>query len=89
MYNCGATCACLHVMLFVCVLFAGNTLGRLGRVVGNFFGVTEASQHGTAGNIGWEEWTEQRVNEVRFPSLPPSLSLLYVLTHALSNYVCE
>ena len=62
-------------MLFV--LFAGNTLGRLGRVVGNFFGVTEASQHGTAGNIGWEEWTEQRVNEVRSPSLPPSLPLSF------------
>lgn len=46
----------------------GRTLRRggaiLGRAVGNFFGVTEESQHGTANTIGWEEVSERRV-EVR------------------------
>jgi len=37
----------------------GQTLrwgtSQFGRAVGNFFGVTEASQHGTSDTIGWEQ----------------------------------
>ena len=38
------------------LLLAGRTLIRgIGRAVGDFFGVTEASQHGTADSLGWEQ----------------------------------
>ena len=36
----------------------------VGRAVGNFFGVTEESQHGSANTVGWEEVSERRA-EVR------------------------
>lgn len=46
----------------------GRTLrhraGQLGHAVGNFFGLTEESQHGNANRIGWEEFTERRAQEV-------------------------
>ncbi len=43
------------------LIFLATSLRRVGTIVGNFFGVTEASQQGTAETIGWEEYTERRV----------------------------
>ena len=49
----------------------GQTLRRgagiIGTVLGDFFGVTEVSQRGNTadGRIGWEQYTERRVEEVR------------------------
>ena len=59
---------CLCTLQVITIIFitlpsssAGTSLRRVGAVVGNFFGVTEASQQGTADTIGWEEFTERRV----------------------------
>ena len=50
------------ILYIVCwFVLPGTSLRRVGAVVGNFFGVTEASQQGTADTIGWEEFTERRV----------------------------
>ena len=42
--------------------------GILGNALGDFFGVTEVSQRGNTaeGRIGWEQYTERRVEEVRY-----------------------
>lgn len=40
----------------------GVSLGRqLLRSVGGFFGLTEASQRGGAGDIGWQEYAERNI----------------------------
>ncbi len=48
----------------------GRTLRRggaaLGRAVGNFFGVTDESQHGSANTVGWEAVSVNRA-EVYIP----------------------
>ncbi len=46
---------CMYVALLA------TSLRRMGAIVGGFFGVTEASQQGTVETIGWEEFTERRV----------------------------
>ena len=52
----------LHCTCTACwSCLSGTSLRRVGAVVGNFFGVTEASQQGSADIIGWEEFTERRV----------------------------
>ena len=40
--------------------------GIIGNALGDFFGVTEVSQRGNTaeGRIGWEQYTERRVEEV-------------------------
>ena len=44
--------------------------GIIGNALGDFFGVTEVSQRGTSdGRIGWEQYTERRVEEVRENSI--------------------
>ena len=60
-----------HAELFppsLLTLATGQTLrwgtSQFGRAVGNFFGVTESSQHGTADTVGWEQVSEIRA-EVR------------------------
>ena len=55
----------------VIITSSGQTLRRgagiIGTALGDFFGVTEVSQRGNTadGRIGWEQYTERRVEEVR------------------------
>ncbi len=59
------------------------SLRRVGTAVGNFFGVTEASQQGSINTMGWEEFTERRVEVCTciFTSL--------ILTIDMRVHVCE
>ena len=56
--------------------------GILGNVLGDFFGVTEVSQHGNRaeGRIGWEQYTERRVEEVRLHKLIGSYLAVHTQT---------
>ena len=56
----------------MCCYISGLSLRRgagiIGNALGDFFGLTEASQHGNTaeGRIGWEQYTERRVEEVDY-----------------------
>ncbi len=61
-------------------VYTGRTLRRggvaLGRAVGNFFGVTDESQHGSATTVGWEAVSVNRAE-------------VYTHTHTHThNHIC-
>lgn len=80
------------------IIISGQTLRRgagiIGTALGDFFGVTEVSQRGNTadGRIGWEQYTERRVEEVRqcvctLEVIIPMLKLSLMV--ALFDLICK